>query len=152
MSQAGDNFQRICTNDRCNSRCTCEIQHLVLKPLSGEKACPSEQQCGEEGWAKVVTRTDNPILNTKCQVKRSNRKLQRFWVCFVLFFSICLSSGSRDYCCVGLFWTWDMALFWYWSTGTELTWYVKPPNMKSKAVMLKFLLWKSCVRIFWSAW
>lgn len=86
MSQAGDNFQRICTDDRCNSRCTCEIQNPVLKPFSGERACSSEQQCGEEGWAKVVTKTVNPRLNTKCQVKRGNRKLRRFCVmlCSVL--------------------------------------------------------------------
>lgn len=64
MSQPGDNFQRMCTDDWCNSRCTCEIQNTVLKPFSGEKACPSEQQCGEEGWAKLVTKPVNPVLST----------------------------------------------------------------------------------------
>lgn len=64
----------------------------MLKPFSGEKACPSEQQCGEEGWAEVVTKTVHPILNTKCQVERSKRKLQRF--CYDLFSSasVCLQA------------------------------------------------------------
>lgn len=78
MSYAGNNFQRICTDDRCDSHCTCEIQNPVLKPFSGEKACPSEQQCGREGWAKVVTKAVNPILNTKCQVKKGNKSCKDF--------------------------------------------------------------------------
>lgn len=66
----------------------------MLKAFSGEKACPSEHQCGEEGWAKVVTKTVNPILHTKCQMKRSNKKAAEI-LCYALFSSsasVCLQA------------------------------------------------------------
>lgn len=58
------------------------------------KAYPSEQQWGEKGLAKLVTKAQlmNCILNTKYQVKRGNRKAQRFHVnpLFLSSASICL--------------------------------------------------------------
>lgn len=43
---------------------------------------------------------------------------------FLLFFSVCLSSTFRDYCCVLFFWTWGRLCFRYWSTAVEVAYVI----------------------------